>query len=237
MISVLRIGSLKAATYCLIGLFFYDIFWVFFSSHFFGENVMVEVATRNSQNPAGNLAKALNVPVIKNAVSELQLPMKLIVPNWGASHFSMLGLGDIAIPGIFLAFALQYDFFLRQKAKSQKEEKDELSVELLEMGTRRQDQSQRNTPDVSAVNAYFRACLIGYVIGLLLSGLASAIFRAAQPALLYLVPCVLGPLVYQAYKKSNLKELWNGFEKEKQEGDELEERANTSSAFSEDKHM
>ncbi|CAM9883288.1 unnamed protein product, partial [Heterosigma akashiwo] len=52
MIAVLRIGSLKAAVFCLVGLFVYDIFWVFFSPFFFGgDNVMVEVATKNADNP------------------------------------------------------------------------------------------------------------------------------------------------------------------------------------------
>lgn len=36
----------------LIALFVYDIFWVFFSSSFFADNVMVAVATKKADNPA-----------------------------------------------------------------------------------------------------------------------------------------------------------------------------------------
>jgi len=63
-------------------LFFYDIFWVFKTE------VMVTVA------------------------KSLDAPIKLLFPY--ALHeeemkFSMLGLGDIVIPGIFVALCARYD--------------------------------------------------------------------------------------------------------------------------------
>ena len=33
-----------------------------------------------------------------------------------ASNFAMLGLGDIVIPGIFIALLLRYDFSLKRKS-------------------------------------------------------------------------------------------------------------------------
>jgi len=46
----MRLPSLKIAAISLMALFVYDIFWVFFSQRFFGENVMVVVATKESDN-------------------------------------------------------------------------------------------------------------------------------------------------------------------------------------------
>lgn len=63
-------------------LFFYDIFWVY------GTDVMVTVAKK------------------------LDIPIKLLFPylnNEGVEKFSMLGLGDIVIPGIFVALCLKFD--------------------------------------------------------------------------------------------------------------------------------
>lgn len=76
--------SLKPGTILLSLLFFYDIFWVFLSPYFTskGESVMVEVATA------------------------LEVPVKLVMPNFMASarSCSMLGLGDIVVPGIYILY-------------------------------------------------------------------------------------------------------------------------------------
>ena len=77
----------------LWALFFYDIFFVF------GTDIMVTVA-RNIDGP-----------------------IKLLVPKGlndeGKMQFSMLGLGDIIIPGIYMALCLRYDIMLWVKKKSQ----------------------------------------------------------------------------------------------------------------------
>ncbi len=64
------------------GLFFYDIFWVY------GTDVMVTVA------------KSFDAPI-----------KLLFVYDWDNTppKSSMLGLGDIVIPGVFVALALKYD--------------------------------------------------------------------------------------------------------------------------------
>jgi minor histocompatibility antigen H13 len=65
-----------------VDYFFYDIFWVF------GTDVMVTVA------------------------KSFDAPIKLLFPKslWAAEYqFSMLGLGDIVIPGVFIALLLRYD--------------------------------------------------------------------------------------------------------------------------------
>lgn len=72
-ISLIQLDSFTTGMVLLSGLFFYDIFWVF------GTDVMVTVA------------KSFDVPV------KLLFPRDVFAsPN---ANFSMLGLGDIVIPG------------------------------------------------------------------------------------------------------------------------------------------
>jgi minor histocompatibility antigen H13 len=78
----INLSSFKVGFLLLWLLFFYDIFWVY------GTDVMVTVA--------------------KN----LDIPIKLVFPYLnaeGEEKFSMLGLGDIVIPGIFISLCLKYD--------------------------------------------------------------------------------------------------------------------------------
>mmetsp|Transcript_21729 Transcript_21729/g.38931 ORF Transcript_21729/g.38931 Transcript_21729/m.38931 type:complete len:492 (-) Transcript_21729:208-1683(-) len=83
------LGSFKTGAILLIGLFFYDVFWVFGSKSVFGSNVMVSVATG------------------------LDAPIKLMFPRaftgCGLFQHGMLGLGDIAVPGLFIAFMAKWD--------------------------------------------------------------------------------------------------------------------------------
>jgi len=82
----------KVVTGCILlgGLFFYDIFWVF------GTNVMVTVA------------KSFEAPI------KLVFPQDLLENGLAAKNMAMLGLGDIVIPGIFVALLLRYDYSLNR---------------------------------------------------------------------------------------------------------------------------
>lgn len=51
MIAYVRVSSLKVSTVLLCGLLLYDVFWVFFSSAIFHSNVMLDVATKEAENP------------------------------------------------------------------------------------------------------------------------------------------------------------------------------------------
>ncbi|AAZ10524.1 signal peptide peptidase, putative [Trypanosoma equiperdum] len=84
-ISSIHLGSFKSSFVLLLGLFFYDIFWVF------GSDVMLMVA------------------------SGVDGPIKLVFPRdifGGCKSMSLLGLGDLIIPGFFigqtLVFSSQY---------------------------------------------------------------------------------------------------------------------------------
>ena len=58
------------------------------------------------------------------------------------------------------------------------------------------------------------------VAGLVLSVVASRVFAAAQPALLYLVPCIIAPIAQLARRRhGHFELLWFGFEEDLREDD------------------
>merc|ERR1711970_598612 len=83
-IEMLSLGSTQVGMILLSGLFFYDIFWVFFTP------VMVTVA------------KSFDAPI-------KLLFLRCLDESSKKPQFSMLGLGDIVIPGIYLALLLRMD--------------------------------------------------------------------------------------------------------------------------------
>ncbi|XP_019415832.1 PREDICTED: signal peptide peptidase-like [Lupinus angustifolius] len=146
-IEMLSLGSFKTGAILLVGLFVYDIFWVFFT------------------------------PVMVSVAKSFDAPIKLLFPTSDSARpFSMLGLGDIVIPGIFVALALRFDV------------------------------SRGKQPQ------YFKSAYLGYTFGLVLTIVVMNWFQAAQPALLYIVPAVIGFLAAHC--------LWNGDVKQLLEFDE-----------------
>jgi len=84
---MIRIPSMKVAALLLGLAFFYDIFWVFLSPMIFGQSVMATVAT------GVDLPMKLSFPILK------QLPIP---------RCSLIGLGDIVLPGIFIGFCYRF---------------------------------------------------------------------------------------------------------------------------------
>jgi signal peptide peptidase-like 3 len=73
---------------------------------------MVKVATRPADNPVGIVARKLNLGSYIRDTPKLNLPGKLVFPSiHNTGHFSMLGLGDIVMPGLLLCFVLRYDAY------------------------------------------------------------------------------------------------------------------------------
>jgi len=194
-IAFVRLPSLKVSTLLLSGLLLYDVFWVFFSQYVFSANVMVRVATRPAENPMGIMARKFSIGGVGGSVARnaprLSLPGKLVFPSsQTAGHFSMLGLGDIVMPGLLLCFVMRYDAYKRaQHAK------------LAEAGIPLPTHWQRIS--------YFHCSLFGYFLGLLTATISSEVFKAAQPALLYLVPFTLLPLFIMAWMKGDLRSMWS----------------------------
>jgi len=258
---------------------------------------MVAVATKTAENPAQALAERAGVAAAVTArmAPTLQLPIKLLFPagvHHGVQTFHMLGLGDMAIPGLFLAFALAFDAYLEHE-HARKDGRlgggahagggvlggsggsggDGWGKGDVEAGHHRGQRSGEGrsggggdahedplgapffaaspftssssppsppppppslsppfdvggdgetpqdavgpwpppAPPAPVSKAYFYAARSGYVAGIVLSIAASRLTGVAQPALLYLVPCVLGPLLWRAAGRRHLGLLWGGF--------------------------
>lgn len=194
-VSHVRLPNIKICAMLLICLFVYDIFWVFYSERFFGANVMVSVATQQASNPVHTVADRLSLPGLQLITKKLELPVKIVfprnllggvVPGYSATDFMMLGLGDMAIPSMLLALVLCFDY------RKGRDSKDPLDI----------PQSRRSK--------YIWYALGGYSVGLLTALAAGILTHSPQPALLYLVPSTLGPIIVVSWARKELGELWEG---------------------------
>ncbi|XP_051554457.1 signal peptide peptidase-like 2 isoform X2 [Myxocyprinus asiaticus] len=105
MLKTIRLPTFKACTLLLVVLFVYDVFFVFITPLLTesGESIMVEVATGPS-----------------NSSSHEKLPMVLKVPRLNSSPlvlcdrpFSLLGFGDILVPGLLVAYCHRFDILMQ----------------------------------------------------------------------------------------------------------------------------
>ncbi|XP_051033213.1 signal peptide peptidase-like 2B isoform X1 [Phodopus roborovskii] len=101
MLKTIRLPTFKACTLLLLVLFIYDVFFVFITPFLTksGNSIMVEVATGPS-----------------NSSTHEKLPMVLKVPRLNTSPlslcdrpFSLLGFGDILVPGLLVAYCHRFD--------------------------------------------------------------------------------------------------------------------------------
>ncbi|KAI0821617.1 signal peptide peptidase-domain-containing protein [Trametes gibbosa] len=153
-LSLLKLDSFKTGCVLLSGLFFYDIWWVF------GTEVMVKVAT------------SLDVPI------KLLWPKSLTFST--ERGFTMLGLGDIVIPGMFVAMALRYDYH----------------------------RASQKQPTGHVSKVYFAATLGAYVAGLVTTMTVMHVFKKAQPALLYLSPACILSFILTSFTRGEFREAW-----------------------------
>jgi minor histocompatibility antigen H13 len=198
----------------------------------------------------------------------LDVPIKLIIPRAenpnkpGVAQFSMLGLGDIVLPGMMIGLALRYDLhrhYLNLQTPTTAGDKNTPKNAVLKakfippknnwsslfwtsswFGLRSPIPASVQTGSFSKV--YFWASIIGYVIGMVTTLVVMTWFKHAQPALLYLVPGVLFSLGGTALFRGEIKEMWNFSEAEEEEpeqksDDKGEKRKSTAGAslFSEEK--
>ncbi|KAJ3507466.1 hypothetical protein NM208_g15954 [Fusarium decemcellulare] len=200
------------STLVLVGLFFYDIFMVFYTPY------MITVATK------------------------LDVPIKLTFE--AAERKSILGLGDIVIPGMVMALALRFDLWLHYVRKIKYEstdlkliEKDTVSGALVTRSEVKHKEvkakyvsvkgnwgenlwtrgafflpaPQQLPPELEAARfrkTYFHASVVGYFLGMLATLAMLLVFKHGQPALLYLVPGVLGSLWLTGLVRGELKQMW-----------------------------
>ncbi|KAG5847845.1 hypothetical protein ANANG_G00130520 [Anguilla anguilla] len=105
MLKTIRLTTFKACTLLLLVLFVYDIFFVFVTPFLTmnGESIMVEVAAGPSDSSTHE-----------------KLPMVLKVPRLNSSPlalcdrpFSLLGFGDILVPGLLVAYCHRFDILMQ----------------------------------------------------------------------------------------------------------------------------
>ena len=117
-------------------------------------------------------------------------PIKILFPRTltpnaetGKIELSLLGLGDIVIPGFFLALLLRFD------------------------AHRANVSCFPTDPHVKFPKPYFHSCLVGYVLGMGMTMFVMIRFQAAQPALLYLVPACLVSSFITALVRGEVRDL------------------------------
>ncbi|WFD38299.1 uncharacterized protein MJAP1_001250 [Malassezia japonica] len=183
-IMLITLDSFSTGYILLAGLFFYDIFWVFGSAKLVrsGPSVMVSVAT-NFDGPIKILCPKNLLEVASAYLGGRTVP---------SLAFALLGLGDIVIPGVFVALALRFD----QKHASESQP----SLGFTRFYYR-------------FAKPYFTTCLAAYVGGLVFTMAVMHVFGAAQPALLYLSPACSLSVVFLAIARKELKEQWNWVDK------------------------
>ncbi|KAL9011098.1 MAG: hypothetical protein Q9173_004024 [Seirophora scorigena] len=258
----------STGTLILATLFLYDIYFVFYTP------LMVTVAT------------------------SLDIPAKLLFPrppgpdgDPAKQHLSMLGLGDVVLPGMMIGFALRMDLYFhylkQQKSvdivkandgcSASKHEDTTVSSSEANKSRTTADQDEVNAPTQNEISGspstyapdpstssriivkpryipatghwgdafwlfsvssasrddpsvagtkfskpYFRASLQGYLVGISLTLGAMEFTGVPQPALLYLVPCVLVYFWGTAVWRGEVKKVWNFDESEEQKAEEKE---------------
>ena len=187
-IQLLDLDDFKTGMILLSGLFVYDIFWVF------GTEVMVSVA------------KNFDAPV------KLLFPKDIFAEKL---EFAMLGLGDIVIPGVFVALCLRFDYYLHKKR--------------LATATK-SGRGRKSSTDVSVQQGfskpYFWMGMIFYVLGLVMTVVVMHTFKAAQPALLYLSPaCILSVLLTATFR-GELSEVFSYKSEASVKRNEVEKKTN-----------
>ena len=170
VISQLNFKNLRTAVLILSVLFFYDIFFVF------GTDIMVTVSTN------------------------LEIPAKLVLPSGVSKEYptgftySLIGLGDIVLPGLFATLCHRFDTW--------KWHADHRDTEFHLLNT---------LPKYILGSPYFVTSLVSYVAALLLCTAILVIFKAPQPALLYIVPFMLVSVLLVAWSRGELTQFW-GFQ-------------------------
>jgi len=208
-------------------------------------------------------------PMMVTVAKSLDIPIKLLFPRpseeVGKQALSMLGLGDVVLPGILIGLALRFDlhlFYLRRQKKVESStpatndnatnDDDEPFTSTTTTNTTTTSPSTSSTPSTTIQKApylppssawgdrfwttsllpsfltltrpspaalaytprnkfptpYFTAGMIGYIVGMLSTLTAMQISSHPQPALIYLVPGVLGALWGTALVRGEVGEMW-----------------------------
>ncbi|CAN7982488.1 unnamed protein product, partial [Ixodes hexagonus] len=159
IIRCMHLPHFKVITTSSILLFFYDIFMVFVTGYLQkGESVMEAVANEVQQLPV--LMRVPRLMAGELAVCE--------------SQYSILGYGDMIIPGFAVAYCRCFDILVKDNS------------------------------------LYFFLSMACYSVSLVVAFSASIMMSMGQPALLYLVPGTLLPVIIAAWCRGDFQDFWTG---------------------------
>jgi len=197
-LSVIKLNSIKVAIMLLIAAFFYDIFFVFVTPYITkgGKSIMIDVATSGGP-PKADPSWCEKYPNDEDCQGGDLLPMLLTIPRLFdyAGGSSLLGLGDIVLPGLLLSFGARYD-----------EAKRFIGAQRGGGGMVARGNNQEICPESNG--RYFIPLVVAYAVGLLMANSAVYLMQMGQPALLYLVPCCLGTICFLGWRRNELSEMW-----------------------------
>ena len=167
----------------------YDVFWTFITPALFGSSVMVQVATGES-NAESCMDIGVILPLARTTNVFKSLPFLLEMPrpcdDWSCARSSVVGLGDILIPGLMLVFCAKI------KASSNRIKISKSSRYVFG-------------------NIYFFTGLLAYIIGLIWTFCSYVIMQGhGQPALMFILPSMYFFVSAVAFARGEFQYLWKG---------------------------
>ncbi|WZN59530.1 signal peptide peptidase [Chloropicon roscoffensis] len=186
-LELLGVNSFRTATALLFGLLFYDVLWVFGS----GPLLRAAASALGGEQGEAILPKYGSVMADVAMSPVLSTPTKFLFPRDAAVaaaaesssfDFSLLGLGDVLIPGLLIGLLLRFEGRASKGSEG---------------------------GGGGGGGGYFAPALFAYGAGLLVSFAASFVSGKGQPALLYLVPLTVGSALLVGTKNKEVGELWS----------------------------
>jgi signal peptide peptidase-like protein 2B len=215
LLRALRLPDFKSACALLPLVLLYDVFWVFLQPRLFGgDSVMVDVATGAGGGAGRPLPLLLRVPSplfgLGAALAEALPGLPASISPGGGD--SLLGFGDVVLPGMLAALARRVDVGRRWKHQERRR-RDEEEAQDGRVAAAAADYSGPSSSSCLSSSPYLVAVSLAYALGLALTFLALKAGvggEGGQPALLYLCPCVLSAFGGVAWWRGEMKEVWQG---------------------------
>lgn len=119
-LKTISLSNFKICVILLSLLLVYDVFFVFITPFFTpnGESIMVQVALGPGAGGGRSGGKAVEVPADPSSSYE-KLPVVMRIPQFFAlaqnlcmTQFSILGYGDIIVPGLLVAYCHRFDVWM-----------------------------------------------------------------------------------------------------------------------------
>ncbi|TMW65780.1 hypothetical protein Poli38472_008422 [Pythium oligandrum] len=177
----LQLPSLKVATCLLVVAFFYDIFFVYITPLLFGSSVMIDVAAGGANVRIGGDTLYCKTHPSASGCHHERIPMVLSIPLLSSYYGGNALLGL----GDLILPGLLVSFCIRYDY-----------CKAYPLSTN-----------------YFALASATYAAGLLLANIMTVVLRdmiSGQPALMYIVPLMLGGVLGLAFHRNELSDMWQG---------------------------